>query len=118
MSASDMYMENILDQYKNPRNFGIIEHATHKQKENNPLCGDEIEIMLDIKNEKIEDVKFRGKGCAISMASASMLTQEIKGKTVDEVKKMSREDILDMLGIPVGPVRLKCALLSLEVLHR
>ena len=118
MSSIDMYMENILDQYKHPRNFGILEHATHKHKENNPLCGDEIEVMLIIKNGKVEDVKFMGKGCAISMASASMLTQEIKGKSIEEVKKMTPDHILDMLGIPVGPVRLKCALLSLEVVHK
>ena len=93
MSSSDMYLENILDQYKHPRNFGNLDHATNKHKENNPLCGDEIEIMLIVKNNIVEDIRFNGKGCAISMASASMLTQEIKGKTVEEVKKVSASQL-------------------------
>lgn len=112
-----MYQENILDHYKSPRNFGKIENASVHHNEYNPLCGDKIELHLVIdKNKKIADVKFNGQGCAISQASASMLTEQIKGKSIEELKKMAKEDILEMLGIPISPVRLKCALLSLDTL--
>ena len=116
-STELMYQENILDHYKNPRNFGKIENASVHHHEYNPLCGDEIDIYLIIdQNKKIIDIKFSGKGCAISQASASMLSEEIKGKKIDELKKLTKEDILNMLGIPISPVRLKCALLSLDTL--
>ena len=112
-----MYQENILDHYKNPRNFGKIENASVHHHEYNPLCGDEIEMFLVLdENRKVVDVKFNGHGCAISQASASMLTEQIKGKNIDELKKMTKENILEMLGIPISPVRLKCALLSLDTL--
>ncbi len=112
-----MYQENILDHYKNPRNFGKMDNASVHHHEYNPLCGDEIDLFLIIdKNKNVVDVKFYGKGCAISQASASMLTEQIKGKSIEELKKMAKEDILDMLGIPISPVRLKCALLSLDTL--
>ena len=112
-----MYQENILDHFKNPRNFGKIENASVHHHEYNPLCGDEIEMDLVIdKNKKIADVKFSGHGCAISQASASMLTEQVKGKSIDEVEKLTKENILEMLGIPISPVRLKCALLSLDTL--
>ena len=117
-STELMYQENILDHYKNPRNFGKIENASVHHHEYNPLCGDEIDIYLIIdQNKKIIDIKFSGKGCAISQASASMLSEEIKGKKIDELKKLTKEDILNMLGIPISPVRLKCALLSLDTLR-
>ena len=116
-SAEMMYRENILDHYKNPRNFGKIENASVHHHEKNPLCGDELDIFLIIdKNKKVADVKVYPTGCAISVASASMLTEQIKGKSIDELKKMAKEDILEMLGIPLSPVRLKCALLSLDTL--
>ena len=112
-----MYQENILDHYKNPRNFGKIENASVHHHEYNPLCGDELDMFLVIdKNKKIADVKVNPHGCAISVASASMLSEEIKGKNIDEVKSMTKEKILEMLGIPISPVRLKCALLSLDTL--
>ena len=119
MDAIDsMYQENILDHYKNPRNFGNIKNATVHHHEKNPLCGDEIDIYLiiDEKTKKIADVKFYGHGCAISQASASMLSEKIKGKPIAEIEKLTKEDILEMLGIPISPVRLKCALLSLDTL--
>src|SRR3989344_8948286 len=109
-----IYQEQILDHYKNPRNFGKIENATVHHHEYNPLCGDEIEMFLVIKDNKIADIKINGHGCAISQASASMLTEKIKGKSLDELKKLTKEDLLEMLGIPLSPVRLKCALLSLD----
>ena len=112
-----MYQENILDHFKNPRNFGKIENASVHHHEYNPLCGDEIELYLLIDdNKKIVDVKFNGHGCAISQASASMLTEQIKGKNLEGLKKMTKENILEMLGISLSPVRLKCALLSLDTL--
>ena len=109
-----IYQEQILDHYKNPRNFGKIDNATVHHHEYNPLCGDEIEMFLIIKDDKIADVRINGHGCAISQASASMLSEKIKGKNLEELKKLTKEDILEMLGIPLSPVRLKCALLSLD----
>jgi len=112
-----MYQENILDHYKSPRNFGKIENATVHHHEYNPLCGDEIDMFLLIdENKKIVDIKVYPRGCAISVASASMLSEQIKGKNLDELKTMTKEEILEMLGIPISPVRLKCALLSLDTL--
>ena len=113
----DFYRENILDHYRNPRNKGRLENATHSHEENNPLCGDVIRIDLHVTDDNVIDqVSFEGQGCAISQASASMLTEMIQGKTLDEVKQLGKEDILEGLGIEIGPVRLKCALLSLKVL--
>ncbi|MBI2101174.1 SUF system NifU family Fe-S cluster assembly protein [Candidatus Woesearchaeota archaeon] len=111
-----MYQENILDHYKNPRNAGKIDKASVHHHEYNPLCGDEIEMFLVIKDKKVADVKFHGRGCAISQASASMLTEEIKGKSIEDLKKLTKENILELLGISLSPVRLKCALLSLDTL--
>ncbi len=112
-----LYQENILDHYKNPRNFGVLEDADISHEEYNPLCGDRLTIQLKIgPDERVEAVRFHGQGCAISQASASMLTEMVEGKTLDEVKMLTKEDILDALGIPIGPVRLKCALLSLKTL--
>ena len=116
-SIAMMYQEQILDHYKNPRNFGKIANASVEHHEKNPLCGDEIDMFFVIdKNKKIADVKFSGHGCAISQASASMLTESIKGKGIEELKKLTKENILELLGIPLSPVRLKCGLLSLDTL--
>ncbi|MFQ5594310.1 MAG: Fe-S cluster assembly sulfur transfer protein SufU [Anaerolineae bacterium] len=112
----DLYREHILDHYQNPRNHGEIEVPDISQEEYNPLCGDRLVLQLKIEDDHVADVKFHGEGCAISQASASMLTELVEGKSVDELKDLSKEDILDMLGIPIGPVRLKCALLSLKAL--
>ena len=113
----DFYRENILDHYRNPRNAGTLEDATHTHEENNPLCGDVIRIDLHVNDDNvINEVAFKGRGCAISQASASMLTEMIQGKTLDEAKAIGKEEILEALGIEIGPTRLKCALLSLKVL--
>lgn len=113
----DFYKENILDHYRNPRNAGTLENPTHSHEENNPLCGDVIRIDLHVNDDNVIDqIAFKGKGCAISQASASMLTEMIAGKTLDDAKKIGKEDILEALGIEIGPVRMKCALLSLKVL--
>ncbi|MGI0102304.1 MAG: Fe-S cluster assembly sulfur transfer protein SufU [Nitrosotalea sp.] len=117
MSSADIYREIILDYYRNPRNYGKLTNPDIAQRDSNPLCGDELEMHLNIKENKVVDVKFTGKGCAISQASASMLTELIMGKNFEEVKKLSKEDILDNLGLhELGPARIKCALLSLKVL--
>ena len=110
-----MYREQILDHYKNPRNFGKIMDATVHHHEKNPLCGDELDVYFFIDEDKnIADVKIYGRGCAISQASASMLTEKVKGKSIDEIKKLKKDDILEMLGIPISAARLKCALLSMD----
>ena len=117
MSSADIYREIILDYYRNPRNYGKITDPDIAQRDSNPLCGDELEMHLNIKDDKVADVKFTGKGCAISQASASMLTELIMGKDFEYVKKLTKEDILDNLGLhELGPARIKCALLSLKVL--
>lgn len=113
----DLYRENILDHYKHPRNYGELADASITHEEHNPLCGDQLTLYLRIDDaDRIAEVRFRGKGCAISQASASMLTEELVGKTVAEAKLIDKESILDLLGIPIGPVRLKCALLVLKTL--
>ncbi len=113
----DFYRENILDHYRHPHNTGTLADATHSHEENNPLCGDVIRIDLHVnESDVIDQVAFSGKGCAISQASASMLTDMIKGKTLAEARQINKDDILEALGIEIGPVRMKCALLSLKVL--
>jgi len=114
--VQDLAMENILDHYENPRNKGRLEHPDISHEEDNPVCGDRIRIDLKVVEGRITDVRFDGRGCSISQASASMLTDEIKGKTLDEVRRLDRQALLNLLGIPIGPVRMKCALLSLKVL--
>ena len=110
-----LYREVILDHYKNPRGHGVIEGADVEAEGQNPLCGDEVSIFVSFDGDKIEDVKFRGRGCAISQASTSMLMEMVKGRTAEEVAAMSRDELLDEVGIPLTPVRLKCALLGLGV---
>ena len=117
MSEFDqLYREVILDHYKNPRGHGVIEEADAQAEGQNPLCGDEVAIFVALEGNKIEDVKFRGRGCAISQAATSMLIELVRGRTVDEVATMPRDELLEEVGIPLTPVRLKCALLGLGVL--
>ena len=113
----DFYREFILDHYKNPHNFGELADATHRYHDTNPLCGDEITMFLKIgADDRVEDVSFSGKGCAISQASASILTDEVRGKTLDELKAIDRDHVIESLGITLTPARVKCALLSLKAL--
>ena len=112
----DLYRDNIIDHYQNPRNYGTLEHPDISYEDSNPVCGDELRIDLQVKDNTVVDARFSGHGCSISQASASMLTEEIIGKTLEEVKQIDKQYLLDLLGIPLGPVRLKCALLSLKVL--
>jgi nitrogen fixation NifU-like protein len=118
--AYDMYQEIILNHYRSPRNFGPLPEANHSGEESNPLCGDHITMRLKIDptTQKIEKIRFEGDGCAISMASASMLTQRIEGQTVDGAGRISQEDVLTGLGIPLSPVRTKCALTGYVALGR
>jgi nitrogen fixation NifU-like protein len=113
----DLYRDYILEHYRRPHNFGVLETPTASYEGANPLCGDRITMMLGIRDGKVAEVAFTGRGCAISQASASLLTDEIKGKPVDDVAKMTSTDLLDLLGIEISPARLKCALLSLETLE-
>jgi nitrogen fixation NifU-like protein len=115
---SDMYKEHILELYRNPSNYGIIKDATHKSTEYNSVCGDEITIHLLVKNGKIRDAKFSGSGCVISMVSSSLFTSRIKGMQIEDVKKISKDDILKLLKIKVTPARIKCALLPLEAVKK
>jgi nitrogen fixation NifU-like protein len=114
----NLYREIILDHYKNPRGHGVIEDADAEAEGQNPLCGDEVSIFVtfDADGDTIEDVKFRGRGCAISQAATSMLMEMVKGRSAEEVASMSKDELLGEVGIPLTPIRLKCALLGLGVL--
>ena len=114
--SDQMYREYILDHYKNPRNFGRLEDADISHEENNPLCGDVVGMDIKTRDGVIDDVRFHGRGCAISQASASLLTERLKGMSLEEARKIDKEDVLEELGIEISPARLKCALLSLKVL--
>ncbi|MFB5600883.1 MAG: Fe-S cluster assembly sulfur transfer protein SufU [Nitrososphaeraceae archaeon] len=115
--SDDIYREIILDHYRNPRNKGKIDDADVVIHDSNPLCGDQIDIYLKVKEGNIEDIKFDGRGCAISQASASMLTEMILNKPLTLAKDISKEEILENIGLTnLGPARIKCALLSLKVL--
>ena len=118
MSATyDLYQEQILDHYKHPRNKGPLPGATLNARASNPLCGDEVILHVNLDgSQRVAEVRFEGQGCAISQASASMLTELVKGKTVDDVRKISKEDVLSLIGGQLTAVRLKCALLSMKVL--
>ncbi|MEX0816431.1 MAG: SUF system NifU family Fe-S cluster assembly protein [Gaiellales bacterium] len=116
MSTDELYREVILDHYKNPRGHGVVEPADAEAEGMNPLCGDEVAISISFDGDRIDDVKFRGRGCAISQAATSMLMEMVKGRTAAEVAEMSREELLEEVGIPLTPIRLKCALLGLGVL--
>lgn len=112
----EIYKENILDHYKNPRNFGRIESCQLKHREFNPVCGDDITLFVKFENNQVKDVKFYGNGCAISVAAASMLSEKIKGMKLDQLKSITKEHVLEMIGIELGVVRIKCGLLCLKTL--
>ncbi len=113
----DFYRDYILDHYRNPRNFGHLEHPDAVAEDTNPLCGDRIrmELLVDA-NGIVADVRFFGKGCAISQASASMLTETVKGRPLADVARLTKEAVLENVGIGISPTRLKCAMLGLKVL--
>jgi len=112
----DFYRDYILDHYRNPRNFGHLEKPDVEAEDLNPLCGDTIRMELNVEEGVVRDVKFFGKGCAISQASASMLTETIKGMKLEDVAKLSKDAVLENVGIGISPTRMKCAMLGLRVL--
>ena len=113
----DFYKEYILDHYRNPRNFGHLDRVDARAEDLNPLCGDTITMELALDgNGKVEDVRFSGKGCAISQASASMLTESIKGMKLEDVARLPQDAVLENVGIGISPTRMKCAMLGLKVL--
>ncbi len=112
----NLYEENIIDHYKNPRNKGTLPKASRQSKDSNPLCGDEIEYYLNVSNGKISAIKFNGTGCAISQAVASMLSEEMQGKKINAIADISEKDVFELLGTKPNPGRIKCALLPLNVL--
>jgi len=113
----DFYREIIIDRYQNPHFRGELDPHDISFEDSNPLCGDELRIDVVLNgDQRVTNARFSGRGCAISLASADLLLESIQGKTLEEIKQLTKEDVLDLLGIELGPVRLKCALLSLKVL--
>jgi nitrogen fixation protein NifU and related proteins len=113
----DLYRDYILEHYRRPHNFGVIEEPSATFEGANPLCGDRITMQLGVKDGVVEEIGFTGRGCAISQASASLLTDEVKGKAIETVVGIEATDVLDLLGIDISPARLKCAMLSFESLQ-
>ena len=111
----DLYRENILEHYKQPRNWGTLEEPDLEFEDNNPLCGDELKVQLKVVDGKVADVAFSGPGCAISQASASMASDEVIGMPVDDLVRLDKAFVLDLLGIDISATRMKCALLTLKV---
>ncbi len=118
MAMEDIYRQYILEHYRDPRNHGHLDHPDFHAADTNPLCGDRIELDLQVTDGRVTDVRFSGRGCAISQAAASMLTERIEGATLDELRALRPADIMEMLGVEIGPARQRCALLSLRVLHQ
>ena len=114
--ADDIYREIILDHYRNPRNKGTLDPNDFSYEDVNPLCGDEVRIDVRVKDDMVDEIAFSGRGCAVSQASASILMEMVEGKSLDDVKAITKDDLLDEIGIPVSPARIKCALLGLKVL--
>lgn len=115
--VEELYKENVLDHYKNPRNAGQLSTYTIKHTLNNPSCGDRIDLYLLLEDSKLADFAFDGTGCAVSMAASSLLTEHLKGKPLAEIRTTSEDAVLALLGIPVGPSRMKCAMLCLRTLE-
>ncbi len=114
--ADSIYREIILEHSKHPRNRGTLDPADFTYEDVNPMCGDEIRIDVRVRDDHISEIKFSGRGCAVSQASASILTEMAEGKTLAEVKGIGKDELLDEIGIPVSPARMNCALLGLKVL--
>ena len=112
----ELYRENILDHYKHPRHRGTLENPDITYEDANPLCGDQLRIDIRVADGRIAEIRHSGHGCSISQAAASMLCERMAGRPLEEVRQLTRDDMLEMLGIELGPVRLKCALLALKTL--
>jgi nitrogen fixation protein NifU and related proteins len=117
MAMDDLYRDNILDHYKNPRNFGELDSHDLAFHDHNPLCGDELGVHIRVEDGKIADLRFHGHGCAISQAAASISSEELIGMPVEHVSDLSAEWVIEQLGIDISPTRRKCALLSLKVMR-
>ena len=113
----NLYRDFILEHYRNPHNKGVLDPHDLHFADSNPTCGDEMSMTLRVEDDRISDVAFDGRGCAISQASASILTDELRGKSLDEIREMDPKQLLEEIGVPIGPARLKCALLSYKVLQ-
>jgi nitrogen fixation NifU-like protein len=111
-------MEFIMEHYRHPHNSGVIENATGEITEYNPVCGDAVKVSILIKDHRVQEIRFVGRGCSISQAAASILTDEVRGKGIEELKKMTEKEHLDSIGIRLGPSREKCALLSFNALKK
>ncbi len=115
---NDLYQDHILDHYHTPRNFGPLPAADCRAEAHNPTCGDRLAMEIRLKDGLIEDIRFSGAGCAISLASASLLTEAVMGKSKEEALALTPQDVLELLRIPLSPGRLKCGILSLETLKK
>lgn len=116
--SEDLYREQILDHYGDPRNKGKLEDADITCEWDNPLCGDTVRLDIKLEDGRVSDMRFEGQGCVISMASASMFTEKIQGKTLEELRALKEEDMLEMLGVELGSSRIKCGVLPLQVLQK
>jgi nitrogen fixation protein NifU and related proteins len=116
LDVDPLMMDILLDHYRHPHNHGPLPEADVQHSEGNPSCGDQLEIALKTQDGRIQDIKFQGKGCIISQAAASILTDMVKGEPLERVKELTKDEMLENIGIPIGPMRLKCALLALKVL--
>lgn len=116
MSWDDLYRENILEHYQHPRNRGTLEQPDVTYEDANPLCGDKIRMDFRLDQGRIAEVRFSGTGCSISQAAASMLCEKVEGLPLEEARRIGRDEMLEMLGIPLGPVRLRCGLLALKTM--
>jgi nitrogen fixation NifU-like protein len=114
----NLYQEHILDHYHNPKNWGSLEHPTHQSDVKNPTCGDALHFELVMENSRVKEIAWTGEGCAISLASASLLSETISGKTASELLAVTPNDVLGLLKLSLSPGRLKCGILSLEGLHK
>ena len=118
LDEHEIYKENIIDHYKNPRNKKVPSHYTFCSSEHNPLCGDTITLFVTAEDTTITDITFTGEGCAISQAAASLLTEHCKGMNLKDATVVDQKTVLQLLGIPLSPVRMKCAVLCLKTLHK
>lgn len=116
--SDDLYKEELLEHYRNPQNYGKMQDADAAYHDFNPVCGDEVEVYLKISDGTLADVKFTGKGCAISQAAASIVTEHLKGKKIEAAKKMTQEEMLKLLPIEVSHLRIKCALLAMKAIQK
>ena len=117
LADMDLYREQLLDHYRSPRNFGLAERFDRQERGHNPLCGDDLTVQLDVDKGMVTAMRFTGHGCAISIAAASLLSEVVVGKTVEEVSQLQRGDVETLLGTTLPPVRLKCGLLALKAVQ-